>query len=787
MGRVDPALASAQQVTFAVRGMSCAACQSFVERRLHEQPGVADARVNLLLHEATVTYDPGTTSLEKLLDAVRDSGYQAEAPRAVAAEQDTQEEDERSHRRLRWQAAAGLASGAAAMLLSIPLMRGSSQAMRAGPFAHAGLTMPVLGAVPASGLRLLLLVLTAVVLASAGRQFFTKAWAGLRHRRADMSTLVALGTGVAFLYSAMITLAPHWFVERGVSLDVYYDAALLILGFVLLGQVLEARAKVQTVSALRGILALAPRTAERLRLDGSVEDVPLAQLEPGNLLRLRPGARVPVDAEVVDGASSIDESMLTGEPMPIEKGIGAHVTGGTVNTTGVLRLRVLRRAGEGALAEILKLLREAQGSRAPMQRLADRISGVFVPVIVLLALLTFAAWMLLDPARGALPHALAAAVAVLVIACPCAMGLAVPAALMVATGRAAQMGLLFRTGAALEELRRVDTVLLDKTGTVTAGRPEIRSFTAAQGFGQAGVLAALAALERQSEHPLAAAVVRFAARTLPSPGQNAPGAGELPVEAFRAHPGFGAEASVAGRRLLAGNAALLAQECIAIPSTLAAAAALLAEQGATPLWVAIDGQAAAILGASDPPRSSSRQSIAMLRARGLRVVLVSGDVREAAQAVAAEVGIASEDVIAGVLPSGKLDVVRELQQQGRRVLMVGDGINDAPALAAAQVGMAMGSGTEIAVHASDVTLLRPDLRGIVDALRLAHAAGRIMRQNLGWALGYNLLAVPLAAGVLYPHFHLTLSPIVASAAMAMSSFSVVMNSLRLRGMERSAG
>ena len=780
-----------EQITLAIHGMSCAACQSFVERRLQEQPGVTSARVNLLLHEATVAFDPHATTLETLVEAVRESGYGAEpharrgGAEAAQSAADCALAEEQDYARLRRQAAWSLVSGAFVMLLSMPFLRhpGSSS----GDPAHAS----AIGGLPAEVLRIFLLFWTAAVLATAGRQFFVKAYAGLRHRHADMSTLVALGTGVAFVYSAAVTLAPGFFTARGVALDVYYNAALLILGFVLLGHVLEARAKRQTVAALEGLLALTPPVAERERSGGATEEIAVVELRPGDLLRLRPGGRVPVDAEVIEGSSAVDESMLTGEPMPIEKALGARVTGGTVNTTGALRLRVLHAAGEGALSEIVKLLREAQGSRAPMQRLADRVSSVFVPIIVLLALATFAAWMVLDPARGALPHALAAAVAVLVVACPCAMGLAVPAALMVATGRGAQMGLLFRSGEALEQLRRVDTVMLDKTGTVTEGRPEIRSFAAASGLHEVEILPLLAGLESRSEHPLAAAVLRYtgqyaasrAAEYAPTfaAGSGGPHVHAAAVSEFRAHPGFGAEALVDGRRMLAGNALLLAREGVSLPPGLAVEAAALAAQGSTPLWVALDGKAAGLLGAGDAPRTTSREAVARLRARGLRVMLVSGDVEAAARATAVAVGIEPRDVIAGVLPAGKLDVVRALQGQGRRVLMVGDGINDAPALAAAEVGMAMGSGTEIAVHASDVTLLRPDLRAVADALGLAHATGRVMRQNLGWALGYNLLAVPLAAGALYPHFHLLLSPIVASAAMALSSVSVVMNSLRLRG------
>lgn len=762
-----PPTEAANTTTFVVTGMSCAACQSFVERRLNQQPGVAEARVNLLLHEATVAYDPRATSLEQLLDAVRESGYGAEARDeragdAAAAQASEAAREQAAFRRLRRAAVVTLASGALALVASLPLMTGG---------AHAGWAwdlLPWLFQIPAEWLRAALLLLTAALLATAGRRFFVKAWVGLRHRSADMSTLVALGTGTAFAYSAAVTLRPEWFVARGVPLDVYYDAALLILGFVLLGNVLEARAKRQTVAALSGLLALAPPTAERVGADGSLETVPLARLAAGDVVLVRPGGRIPLDGEVLEGRSPVDESMLTGEPMPVDKSEGDVVTGGTVNTTGALRLRVSRRADEGTLAEVVRLLKEAQGSRAPMQRLADRVSGVFVPVVVLLALLTLAVW-LLTGGGAALPHGMAAAVAVLVIACPCAMGLAVPAALMVATGRAAEQGVVFRSGEALERLRAVDTVVLDKTGTVTEGRPAITSVTAAQGFSEETLLGALAALEAQSEHPLARAVLRLTTER---------GMVAAVVSGFAAHAGFGAEARLGEVRVLTGNRALLERERVALPQDLEAAAAALAERGATPLWVALDGVAAGVLGASDPPRASSPAAVQSLRSAGLRVVLLTGDVEAAARSLAAEVGV--DEVIAGVLPAGKLDAVRRLQAEGRRVLMVGDGINDAPALAAADVSMAMGGGTDIAVSASEITLLRPDLRAVSAALVLARRTGRVMRQNMGWAVGYNLLAVPLAAGVLYPWLHVMLSPVVASAAMAMSSVSVVANSLRLR-------
>ena len=759
------------QTTFAVKGMSCAACQSFVQKRLEQQPGVTHAAVNLLLHEANVAYDPATTTLNKLLEAVRSSGYGAEAPDPTVSGTESRKADAadeaRDYRRLRFQATASLAAGALAMVVSLPLM----QSAGGMPVKHgiADSLLPWLFAIPPEAIRLGLLVLTVALLATAGRRFFVKAWAGLRHGSADMSTLVALGTGTACAYSAAVTIGPGWFAARGVPLDVYYDAALLILGFILLGNLLEARAKRQTVAALSGLLALAPPTAERVVADGSLETVALAQLRVGDTVLVRPGGRVPVDGAVLEGSSSIDESMLTGEPMPVVREAGDAVTGGTVNTTGVLRIRVSRGANEGTLADVVRLLKEAQGTRAPMQRLADRVSRVFVPVIVAIAALTLAVWVLAGGA-AALPHGLAAAVAVLVIACPCAMGLAVPAALMVATGRAARQGIVFRSGEALEALRTVNTIVLDKTGTVTEGRPAVESMVSAMGMSEAVVLAALAGLEAQSEHPLARAVLRYAETTRISVTDR--------VTEFQAQAGFGAQARVGGVSVLAGNRALLTQRGVSIPSELEEAAKKLADRGATPLWVALEGKAAAVLGAIDPARPTSRAAVQRLRSEGNRIVLLTGDVEAAALTIARAVGI--DEVIAGVFPAGKLETVRRLQREGRRVLMAGDGINDAPALAAADVGVAMGGGTDIAVNASEVTLLRSDLRGLVEALRISRAFGRVVRQNMVWAFGYNLLAVPLAAGVLYPAFHILLSPVIASIAMALSSVSVVTNSLRLR-------
>jgi Cu+-exporting ATPase len=773
MAKTEAAADAPVQTTFAVKGMSCAACQSFVQKRLEQQPGVSRAAVNLLLHEATVAYDPATTTLDKLLEAVRSSGYDAEAPDLSASATESREADAsdeaRAYRRLRMQAAAALVAGGFAMLVSLPLMQSAGVTHPNHGFAYS--LMPWLFRIPPEIIRLGLLVLTVALLATAGRRFFIKAWAGLRHGSADMSTLVALGTGTACAYSAAVTIAPGWFTARGVPLDVYYDAALLILGFILLGNVLEARAKHQTVAALSGLLALAPPSAERVTADGSLATVELPRIAPGDVVFVRPGGRVPLDGVVLEGSSSVDESMLTGEPMPVLREPGDAVTGGTVNTTGAMRIRVTRAADEGTLADVVRLLKEAQGTRAPMQRLADRVSRVFVPVIVAIAALTVLVWVLAGGV-SALPHGMAAAVAVLVIACPCAMGLAVPAALMVATGRAARQGIVFRSGEALERLRNIDTIVLDKTGTVTEGRPEIGWMTTAPGLDEAAVLTALSALEANSEHPLARAVQRYAAaRDLSATST---------VTDFEAHAGFGAQARVGGVLVLAGNRALLDRRGIPVPPDLDQQALQMARSGATPLWVALDDKAAAVLGATDTARPTSRAAIRSLRGSGHRVVLLTGDVEVAAQAIAKDVGIDAENVIAGVLPAGKLETVRRLQGEGHKVLMAGDGINDAPALAAADVGIAMGGGTDIAVNASEVTLLRSDLLGVVEALQISLAFGRIVRQNMGWALGYNVLAVPLAAGVLYPAFHILLSPVIASMAMALSSVSVVTNSLRLR-------
>jgi len=695
------------KVTFPVRGMTCAACQSFVQKTLEQQPGVHAASVNLMLHNATVAYDAASVSAKDLIAAVNDTGYEAEFPaplRSIAEEQiEREKEDIAAYRDLRLKAGVSLAIGAVAMALM--------------PWHHEVWA------------RWTLAALSLFVMVWAGRRFYVKAWSALRHKTSDMNTLIALGTGAAFFYSLF---SPH---------DVYYEAVIFILALVLVGNTLEARAKRKTSAALQALAHLQPEIA-RVERNGVEEEVPVAQLQLGDVLIARPGERIAADGVVLHGISSVDESMLSGEPIPVDKQPGSPVTGGTLNAHGLLRYRATALGAETVLEQILRLLRDAQGEQAPMQRLADRVSAVFVPVVIGLALITLL-----------LTQSFSAAVAVLIIACPCAMGLAVPAAIMVATGRAARMGLLFRNGEAIERLDKVDTIVFDKTGTLTEGRPEVVAFEPATGFDAGEVLSLAASLEHASEHPLAQAVVRYHDGGLQA------------VAGFAALPGMGAEGTVNGRRVLIGKRALIEERGIRIPVEDAHA-----HLGRTTLWVAVDERYAGVFAVADRPRVSARGAAASLKSMGLRVLMVTGDQEPTARAVAVEVGI--DEVIAGVLPAGKLDVIRRLKAEGRNVAMAGDGINDAPALAAADAGIALASGTDVAAAAASVTLVRPDLAAVVDAILLAHAAVRTMRQNLFWALVYNVVAIP-AAALGY------LNPIVASAAMSLSSVSVLTNSLRL--------
>jgi Cu+-exporting ATPase len=785
--------AAGEKVTIPVSGMTCAGCQAGVQKALQRTPGVLDANVNLMTASAAVTFDPKATSPAALVDAIRETGYGAELPHPERTAFDEQTARDRAQdeefRAMRGKALVSLVAGALAMILSMPLMAAAAHraAGHGGPVADPFMRWAMTSMSPAlerlapwlygldpGVLSWLLLAVTAGVMAWAGRHFYTRAWASFRHHAADMNTLIAVGTGAAFLYSLIATAAPGFFLRRGLAPDVYYEAVILILALILTGNALEARAKSRTAGALRALISLQPKTARVLR-DGKESDLPLAEVRSSDTVLVRPGEQVPVDGEVLSGASAVDESMLTGEPMPVEKGPGDRVIGGTINRAGAFRYRATTLGADSVLARIVQLMRDAQGSRAPIQKLADRISAVFVPVVLSLAVATFVAWFVAVPPDGApLVRAFAAAVAVLIIACPCAMGLAVPTAVMVATGRGAELGLLIKGGEALQRAGDVTTVVLDKTGTVTAGRPAVTDVVLAPGSPRSAddLLRFTASLETSSEHPLADAIVRHAREDR--------GLALDPVDGFQSMTGRGAIGMVAGSALAVGNETLMNEYAVHV-DPLREAAERLAGEGKTAVYVSIDGALAGLLAVADPVKPTSRAAVERMKKMGLDVVLLTGDERRTAEAVARQVGI--ERVVAGVLPEGKVAEVQRLQKAGAVVAMVGDGINDAPALAQADVGIAMRSGTsgtDIAVEASDVALMRDDLAGAAAAIALSRRTMRITKQNLFWAFVYNVVSIPIAAGVLYPAFGLLLSPILASAAMAFSSVSVVTNSLRLR-------
>jgi Cu+-exporting ATPase len=735
--------------------MTCAACQSRVQRALARTPGVDDASVNLMMNNAAVTYDPARASPAQLVDMIRATGYGAELPTATLSARRAQlaQDETRQHefRSLLAKAALALAIGVAEMAAS--MSKWSMSAMN-----EAGAAAPVAW--------WLMLVATFAVMAWAGRDFYSRAWSALRHGSADMNTLISVGTGAAFVFSLVATVSPQVLAQNGVQPQVYYEAVAFIIAFVLAGRAMEARAKGQTTSALRRLVDLQPPRARVMR-DGVEHEVPVEVVRLGDLVVVRPGERVPVDGDVVEGRSAIDESMLTGESMPVTKTIGAHAFGGTVNGRGALLVRATSVGEDSALARIVRLMRDAQATRAPIQSLADRVSGVFVPVVLVVAVLTLVAWLVVG-GRAHAAQAIAASVSVLIIACPCAMGLAVPTAVMVATGKGAERGVLIKGGRALERAGSVDLVLLDKTGTVTTGRPVVTDVVTANGVDESALLSAAASVERLSEHPIARAIVERAdGLGLPRPD----------AVGFTAEPGHGARAHVDGSEVLVGTAVFVA-ESNPVPADLADAATRLADAGKTLAFVAIGGRALGVIAVADQLRATSAPAIQRLGDLGLEVVMLTGDNERTASTIAAEAGIPS--VSANLLPAQKTSEVERYQKAGRVVAMVGDGINDAPALARADVGIAIGTGTDVAMDASEVTLMRADIGGVADAISLSRRTMRTIRENLFWAMVYNVIGIPIAAGVLFPRFGVLLNPVVASAAMALSSVSVVGNSLRLR-------
>src|SRR5579862_8408013 len=740
-----------ESLTLPVIGMSCAACQHHVEEALRATPGVESARVDLMAHRASIVFNPSIAQPQSLVEAIRGAGYDAVLPRAGQ-----QSEEKRDVGSL-FKAIVTIAAGALAMLFAMPL------GAQMGAFDHLLMRwMPLLYALPHDPLRWSLLAVTALLMIWAGRTIYASAARGLLHGATNMNTLVSIGTGVAFAYSAYATVRPA--PDR----QVYFDAVLLILGFLLLGKALESRAKRRALAALDSLSRLRPATARRIR--NEVETVvPLAEVRPGDAILVLPGERFPVDAAILTGRTTVDESMLTGESTPIARETGDRVLAGSLNYDGAVVCRAQSLGEDTVLAQITRMVEQAQGSRAPLERLADRASAIFVPVVLALAAITFAAWFSLS---HSIQLALSNTVAVLVIACPCAMGLAVPAALTVAVGRGAQLGVLFKGGEALERLAHLDAVVLDKTGTLTVGRPVLEAVQTTSKYSETDLLRWAAAAEERSNHPLAHAIVDYA-HDRGLIWQSA-----IDVQII---PGRGLTATIDGHDCLLGNEALLKETFIPLPAGIAPP-----QDGVTRLWMAVDGTVAGYFNARDTLRPDAAAAVGALREitnprhpdNRLRIVMLTGDSPSAAQPIARQAGIS--EVEAGLDPAGKLARIRALQQHGLRVAMVGDGINDAGALAQADAGIAMGTGADLAQEAGDVLLLRAEPSAIPAALELARATLRVMRQNLAWAAVYNLLGIPLAAGLLYPAFHILLSPWLAAGAMAFSSVSVLGNSLRLR-------
>ncbi len=756
------------EIQIPVEGMTCASCVNRIERFLNKTPGVETATVNLATEVATIRYLPDQAGRDDLVKAIEAAGYDVRPQPAaglattagaeLADEADAEAESRaREARQLRDQALASLAVAAGIMLVMF---------WPALPWAMEDVNKVVLW--PATFIQFW-----------AGRRFYDAALRAARHGSTNMNTLVAVGTSAAWAYSVFVTMWPDVIHQAGLQPQTYFDSSTVIVGLILLGRWLEARAKSQTVGAVKALIGLQPKTARLVRGSGPEAreiDVPLAEVQAGDVLRVRPGEKVPVDGVVLEGASAVDESMLTGEPMPAPKGPADEVIGATLNTTGTFLMRATRVGRDTALAQIVELVRRAQGSKAPIQRLADRISGIFTPLVLATAGTTFVLWFVLGP-EPKITLALAAFITVVVIACPCAMGLATPTAIMVGTGKGAESGILIRGGEALEGAHRVTAVVLDKTGTLTLGRPGVVEVVLAPGFREAELLDLAASVERGSEHPLGAAIVARA--RLEEIGFRA-------VEGFRALAGQGVEARVDGEPVLVGNERLMAERGVDVAGLRPAAEAAAAD-GRTPTFVGVGGRPAGLIVIADPVKAEAAEAVRELAGQGLEVWLVTGDRRATAEAVARQVGIPPDRVMAEVLPAAKAAAVTALQARGLVVAMVGDGINDAPALAQADLGVAIGTGADVAIEASDVTLVGGDPRGVAAAIALSRRTMAVIRQNLFWAFAYNVVLIPVAMGLLYPWFGITLNPAMAAGAMALSSVSVVTNSLRLRGFDARPG
>jgi Cu+-exporting ATPase len=740
-----------EKQTLPIKGMTCASCVTRVQDALSSLDGVIDVSVNLATERASVEYVPGQVGLRDLRKAVRDAGYNV---MAVEKGEDIVEKEKRQreehYRGLRRKLIIGIC-------LTVPLFL----LMHWERLGLGGLLE-----IPMQRKFLIQLALVTPVQFWIGWQFYSGAFAAARHGTTNMNTLIAVGTSAAYVYSLTATFFPAVFEIKGYDVHVYYETSAAIIVLILLGRLLEARAKGHTSEAIKKLMGLQPRTARLVR-NGNEEDIPVEDVEPGDIVIVRPGEKVPVDGVVSEGYSSVDESMVTGESIPVEKKTGDGVIGATINRTGTFRFEAVKVGRDTMLAQIISMVEEAQGSKPPIARLADRIASVFVPTVIGIATATFCVWFFFGP-PPAFTYAILNFIAVLIIACPCALGLATPTSIMVGTGKGAEFGILIRGGESLETAHRIKAIVFDKTGTLTRGEPSVTDIVARKGWSEEDILMYAASSEKGSEHPLGEAIVRRSAeRGIALEGHTA----------FESLPGRGIVSEVKGRRVLLGNGALMDAEAVDT-GDIRDRAERLAGDGKTPMFLSVDGEASGIIGVADTLKESSIGAVEKLKSMGIEVIMLTGDNRRTAEAIARQVGIGR--VLAEVLPDQKAESVRRLQEEGMTVAMVGDGINDAPALAQADVGIAIGTGTDVAMEASDITLIKGDISGVAAAMALSRATMRNIRQNLFWAFAYNTILIPLAAGVLFPFFGILLSPIFAAAAMGMSSVTVVSNALRLR-------
>ncbi len=748
--------ARVEKVVLPIQGMTCASCVSKVERALRSLKGVLQANVNLATERASVEYIPEEVTIRELKKVVQEAGYQILEVRvgdSTLREEDIVEKErlarEAELSKLKWKFIIG------AILLTpiLLLMYG------------AGLLERWIGLSKETNFFIQFLLATPVQF-WAGRQFYAGFWKAAKNKTSDMNTLIAVGTSAAYLFSLVVTFFPHWIMVRGLMLDVYFDTSAAIIVLILLGRFLEARAKGKTSEAIKKLIGLQPRTARIIR-NGNEMDIPASEVVPGDLIIVRPGEKIPVDGIVKEGYSSVDESMVTGESLPVEKKTGDTVIGATLNKTGTFKFEATRVGKDTVLAQIVRLVQEAQGSKPPIARMVDVIASYFVPIVISIAVITFIIWLLFGP-HPAFTYAFLNSIAVLIIACPCALGLATPTSIMVGTGKGAENGILIRGAEALETAHQLDTIVLDKTGTLTRGEPSVTDIIESAGFTKQEILILAASAEKGSEHPLGEAIVKKAKEE---------NLNLLDPKNFQAIAGHGIEAMIDSRQVLLGNLRLMEERKVSL-NGLVEKAQTLSVKGKTPMFLAVDGKAAGLIGVADTLKENSKEAVETLHRMGLEVVMLTGDNERTARAIAGQIGI--DRVLAEVLPERKAEEVKRLQGEGRKVGMVGDGINDAPALAQADVGIAIGTGTDVAMESSDITLVGGDLRGVVTAIALSRATIRNIKQNLFWAFAYNTTLIPVAAGALFPFFGVLLNPIFAAGAMAFSSVTVVTNALRLR-------